>query len=104
MSKTYRRKKSSWSFRDYDYTYENGFVEKQFYGHNTEKYKKEKAIFHSDAYSNYGSCVPHWYVNMFFEKPNRQKAKAEINKWMKNPQSSEVLIDIRNRGAGWNYW
>lgn len=102
MSKTYRRKNDNWDFHSYDYTWENGFMQKTSYDVQSKEFKKKKAHFHSDCYN--GWCVPHWYVNMFHERSYRQHTKKELQKWYNNPESYEVVINRHMKDAGWNYW
>jgi hypothetical protein len=102
MSRTYRRKNEYWNFPFYDYTWDSGYLKKIRLNLNSKEYKQKKARFHSDNYT--GWCVPHWYVNMFFERTNRRKAKREIQKWMNNPENYEVLLKPHIKNAGWNYW
>ena len=102
MSKTYRRKNETWDFEAYDYSWENGYFQKVPLNPKTKEYKKQKAHYHSDSYT--GWCVPHWFVNLFFERSSRRKTKKEIKKWMKNPENHELIIDKHMKNAGWTYW
>lgn len=102
MSKTYRRRNECWDLRTNDYIWENGFLQVIPMNLNSKEYKKEKARFHSDNYR--GWCVPHWYVNMFFERSDRRNTKKELQKWMSNPENYEVLLKPHMKDAGWSYW
>lgn len=102
MSKTYRRKNKTWNFNPYQYSFDNGYLHRLPLNKDSQEFKKEKAHFHSDSYNGMG--VPHWYVNTFFEKPNRRKTKQELLKWIKNPENYEVLLRKHTKDAGWSYW
>jgi hypothetical protein len=102
MSKTYRRKKDVWSFDNTDFKYENNIFIRYYLDKNSKEYAKKIAHFHSD--SHYGWCVPHWYVNMFFERKYRRDSKNKIHKWMKNPENKEIIIDKYFKSAGYDYF
>jgi len=103
MSRTYRRK-DAWGFSSYEFEVNSfGFVQKKYLDKNSKEYIVKKAKYHKDS-KIYGSSVPHWFVNLFCEKPLRQKTKHQIKKWMNNPNSSELIVQPYVRDAGWNYW
>lgn len=102
MSRTYRRKNETWDFCAHDYVWEHGFLQKVRMDLKSLDFKQKKAKYHSDSYR--GWCVPHWYVNMFFERGDRRRTKKEIQKWMKNPENYEVLLKPHMKDAGWSYW
>ena len=102
MSRTYRRKNDTWDFTDYDFDWVDGYLKKVPMNPKSKDYKKSKAHFHSDSYRGWG--VPHWFVNMFFERANRRKTKKIIGQWLKNPENLDVLLDKKIKNAGWYYW
>lgn len=55
---------------------------------------KTLAKFHSDSdrHQTYGYHCPAWLQRMMMEKPNRRKAKVELNKYLLN-EDYEVIIE-----------
>lgn len=102
MSKTYRRKNDTWNFSANDYRWENGCFQCVPMNVESKEFKKEKARFHSDNYT--GWSVPHWYVNMFYERTNRRNAKKALHKWKKLSDNYDVLLNPHMKNAGWTYW
>lgn len=59
---------------------------------NSIEYKKGKARYHSDAGSH--CCKepgPRWFRNIFAERPNRRKTKAELRKFMLNKEYEPII-------------
>lgn len=102
MSKTYRRKNITWITNFNNYSWENGFQQTIPMNFDSKEFIKKKARFHSDNYGRLG--VPHWYVNLYFERSDRVKTKKELHKWKKNPENYEVLLNRYVKDAGWSYW
>lgn len=103
MSRTYRRKNDLWDLRAYDWDYSAGYLRKYYIERNSKKYFKAKADFHRDHH-RYGSGVPSWFVNLYCEKPFRQKSKQQIINWTKNPVENDCILPKFRKDAGWMYW
>lgn len=106
MARTYRRKNAKWSMGKKDHD----LVEyKSKYGGNFSKweklddkaYKKAWKKFHSDK-EVYTNGIPGWFVNIFFQRPDRRKASNELRKYKIN-QEHEVILSKYKRSAGY-YW
>lgn len=106
MSRTYRRKDKieyKWVLRDYI----NSDIELPWYRHwikidpKSLEGKKRLAQHHSDAgycWQNYKG--PHWFHNLFEERPRRRKAKRELHKFMKDPDY-EVMLEKKKPVIYW---
>ena len=77
MSRTYRRK-NGWDTptRDYVFNEELGHWQDIALDKNSLEFKKQTNKYHSD-HNLYGGSVPHWFVNLFFERKFRRKTKKE---------------------------
>lgn len=111
MSRTYRRKNTkqdhSWILREYVNKYpeiDYWFLGKWGYiylNKDSTEGKRRLAKHHSDAgycWQNYRG--PHWFHNMFEERPRRQKARREIHKFMKDPDY-EVMLEKKKPVIYW---
>lgn len=103
MSRTYRRKNETqdhyWVLRDYIW------VELSSRRINIDPKSKEGKIrlakHHSDAgycWTNYKG--PHWFHNLYEERPRRRKAKRELHKFMKDPDY-EVMLEKKKPVIYW---
>ena len=96
MSRTYRRKKSyiPWWVTselrrsDYGYCYEWVPLEK-----DSIEYKKNLSHYYSDS-----CCVsfkepgPHWFRNLFTDRPARRAAKRELQKFMLDEEYEPMIL------------
>jgi hypothetical protein len=103
MSRTYRRKDSEWNFNynHNDYYYSTGFRSRISY--DSIEYIDEKKKFHREKKS-FNQSVPNWYCNLYYQRPERRKSKAIIQKWMMNSDTTECIIDKSFKCAGYDYW
>ncbi len=103
MSRTYRRK-NGWDHPTYDFIFtEEGYIKKYYYSKDSKEYLLDNSKYHRD-HPIYGTCVPHWFVNLYSERPLRRKTQATIQKWLANPTEEGIICPKRMRDAGWNYW
>ena len=103
MSRTYRRKNDQWGMHAYDWSYDNGYLNKVFVEKNTKEYSKIKADFHRD-HRRFLAGVPSWFVTLYREKPFRQKTKQIIFHWKKSPNDDGCIIPEFIKDAGWYYY
>lgn len=111
MSRTFRKKEGKKRFDPF--SKQAYCSEWAFYGestlameqcpldYNTKEYQKESARYHSDAKtkgSNYNG--PKWFRNQVVERPQRRQAKAELKKFMLNPDH-EVCLTPKNHLPYW---
>lgn len=106
MSRTYRRKNEEWDFhrslRVGIRYFSIGYIEKERLEKNSKEYKKARKVYHSDT-SYYRSSVPAWFVNMFCERPMRQKSRMAIHHWTKD-QETDLILPQYVHDAGWKYY
>lgn len=58
----------------------------------SKEYKKALAKFHSDAgVMSFKEPGPHWFRNLFTERPQRRKAKRELKKFMLDNEYEVIL-------------
>ena len=104
MSRTIRRK-NAWDFDPSEFVRNNnddGWTT-IWYPPNSQEYKIEKSKYPIDK-RTYNSGVPHWYTNLYTERPFRQQTRTEIHIWMKNPDELEIMTPEFRHDVGWDYW
>lgn len=85
MSRTFRRKRGD-QFMLWFYT-------RNAPNKSSAEYKRGYAMFHSDnANCSFKEPGPSWFRNMFSQRPLRARARAEIHKYLVNPEY-EVVLD-----------
>ncbi len=101
MSRTLRRKNATHDLSRKDYAVVDKHFQTVWLNFDSKEYIHKKAKFHSDSYFCYS--VPRWFVNVFFERPNRRKTKKEIKKWLLNDEH-EIILDRNRKSAKRLYW
>lgn len=68
---------------------------------NSKVGKKRLARLHSDVkFSVTNWKGPSWFHNMFSQKPHRTKARAELRKFLENPEH-EVILESKPPRVYW---
>lgn len=108
MAKTIRRKNAKWTmFIDYDLIevesrYGGVYYERKYIDQSDKRYKKMWKVFHSDK-EVYGSGVPGWFVNLYFQRTDRRNAKNELRKACLD-QNYEVILPEYRKSAGYDWY
>ena len=100
MSRTYRRKNTTnagWYLNLDFYTSElvrNGWHwEWVPYPKDSKQYKKGYAKYHGDhGTHNFKEPGPSWFRNLFSTRPERRKAKRELQKYMSNDEYEPMIL------------
>lgn len=102
MARTFRRRNETqeyrWVLREYDYVIceDENFTWKEWrrwqIDPKSEQGEKILAKFHADWHRSWREPGPAWFRRMMTEKPNRRKAKVELNKYLLN-EDYEVIIE-----------
>ena len=103
MSRTYRRKNSTWSMNPYGWSWIGGSLIRVNYAPDSKEYAKCKMNFHKDTRRS-GHSVPSWFVTVYCETKFREKTKQEIYRWLKKPNDYECMPPEFIRDAGWMYF
>lgn len=94
MSRTKRRKNTkgdySWLLRDWVRIGYGNYVRVPM-DPNSKEYVKTLAMYHSDVYRNHKEPGPAWYRLYTVERPQRRKAKRELQKYMLNEEHVVIL-------------
>jgi hypothetical protein len=100
MSRTFRRRHTTqngmWSDLEY-YTSERVYPFESYgwyrssvlvpFERGSKEYKKGKARFHSDmGTTSFKEPGPHWFRNLFSDRPLRRHDKNELKKFMLDPE------------------
>jgi hypothetical protein len=106
MSRTIRRKNVTHVFNRYycyDYILTNdNKVEKVYFKKDTKEFKKSWHRYFGDR-KLFSGGVPSKFVNIVRERPFRQKAKQEVQKYLKNTDY-ELLTPKFIHDAAWHYF
>lgn len=105
MSRTKRRKDSKddyrWLLSDWMKMSENAYTWVRVpMDPTTKEYAKTLAMYHSDVYRNFKEPGPAWYRLYTVERPQRRKAKRELQKYMLN-EEHEVILNPKDPLEYW---
>lgn len=103
MSRT-KRRKNAWNFESYDYVnLEDSGWTTIWNDPNSKEYKLDKVKYHKDKYNSCMS-VPHWFTNLYWERPFRQENRQAIHRWMMSSDDDSMTVPVFKREVGWYYW
>jgi hypothetical protein len=96
MSRTYRRRdgvEDYWITHELirtNYGYSRAWVKRD---QNTKEFKKDWAKYRSDAGThNFKEPGPHWFRNLFTDRPGRRFDKRELQKFMADPDYEPMIL------------
>ncbi len=80
----------------FSYIFSNGSARYNAYHNKDSKEGKRRiAKYFSDSGThNFKEPGPHWFRNLTSDRPNRRKAKAELRKYLLDPEY-EVVLDAK---------
>lgn len=67
---------------------------------SSKEYKIAIARYHSDGHKNFKEPGPHWYRNIFTERPQRREAKRQLKLYIQNPDY-EVVLNTKDPLVYW---